>query len=72
MVVIVKRHVTAFQGGTAMVADKSKMSPMYWLRKVTVEPVLFLYMFSLYLLFGVFQGHYSIENKFSLSFTFLD
>ena len=29
------------------------------LRQVTVEPVLFLYMFSLYLLFGVFQGRNS-------------
>ena len=37
-------------------AEKFKMSPMFWLRKVTVEPVLFLYMFSLYLLFGVFQN----------------
>ena len=37
-------------------AEKIKRSPMFWLRKVTVEPVLFLYMFSLYLLFGVFQN----------------
>ena len=49
---------------TTTMAEKFKMSrprPMCWLRKVTVEPVLFLYMFSLYLLFGVFQGHYSID-----------
>lgn len=39
------------------VEDESKMwSPMRWLRKVIVEPVLFLYMFSIYLLFGVFQN----------------
>ena len=37
--------------------DKSKMwSPVRLLRRVTVEPVLFLYMFSIYLLFGVFQN----------------
>ena len=33
------------------------------LRQVTVEPVLFLYMFSLYLLFGVFQGRNSSDPQ---------
>ena len=48
--------MTAFQRRAMTLMEKFKMSPVYLLRKVTVEPVLFLYMFSLYLLFGVFQN----------------
>ena len=57
-------HVAVGDVVIAVMGDKSGTPRLLaLLRKVTVEPVLFLYMFSLYLLFAVFQGRSSIDSQ---------